>query len=225
SEENPSSGVGPSNLAYVIYTSGSTGKPKGVMIEQLSLVNFLTGFSKSVNYKKDYMCFLSTTLSFDIAGLELYMPLIHGAKLVITDSESQKDPKLLSVLLERYGASILQLTPASWKILLSSGFRNKELIALCGGEFLSRDLAIKLSDSVSSVYNCYGPTEATIWSTQTLVDSKNESIGKPLPNTQCYILNSNFGLVPIGVVGELYIGGDGLARGYLNRPDLTAERF
>ncbi len=223
-EVNPSS----DDLAYVIHTSGSTGKPKGVQIPHRALVNFLGSMQREPGLSEDDVLLAVTTLSFDIAGLELYLPLVVGAQVVIASREVASDGMLLSQELERSGATVMQATPTTWQMLLNAGWQgDPRLKILCGGEALPRALADELLSRCASLWNMYGPTETTIWSTiyQVEADSRQVPIGQPIANTQCYILDAQLQLVPIGVVGELYIGGDGLAKGYLNKPELTAERF
>ncbi|HLA07467.1 MAG TPA: amino acid adenylation domain-containing protein [Anaerolineales bacterium] len=224
----------PDNLAYVLYTSGSTGKPKGVMIQHKALVNFLVSMQDKPGMNVDDTMLAITTLSFDIAGLELYLPLVTGANVVIADRETAFDPTLLMREIERCQATVFQATPATWRMLVEAGWMGKpNLKILSGGEALASDLADQLLVRGSEVWNLYGPTETTVWSALYLVDRSDQhastgggvSIGKPIANTQIHILDSNFQRVPIGVIGDLYIGGDGLSRGYLNRPELTAERF
>jgi amino acid adenylation domain-containing protein len=220
--------VSPENLAYTIYTSGSTGKPKGVQIEHRSVVNFLCSMQREPGLAANDVLLAVTTLSFDIAGLEMYLPLMTGARLVLASREQTYDGRLLMQLLEASKATVMQATPATWRLLFDSGWkRDSGLKILVGGEALPADLAQDLA-RCGSVWNMYGPTETTIWSTVHRIDGSDDrtvSIGKPIANTQAYILDGNENPVPIGVPGELYLGGDGLARGYFGRPDLTAERF
>ena len=229
STENVSSGVTPQNLAYVIYTSGSTGKPKGVQLEHRSVVNFLCSMQREPGLTSSDALLAVTTLSFDIAGLEMYLPLLTGARLVIASRETTSDGRLLTDLLARSKATVMQATPATWRLLFESGWTgNKTLKVLVGGEALSADLARELASKCGSVWNMYGPTETTIWSSLYRVEGRDEKsvpIGKPIANTAFYILDSNRQPVPLGSEGELYIGGEGLARGYFERPDLTAEKF
>ncbi|ABW31352.1 non-ribosomal peptide synthetase [Acaryochloris marina] len=232
------------HLAYVIYTSGSTGKPKGVQITHRSLVNFLCSMHKQPGLTADDTLLAITSISFDIAALELYLPLITGAKVVVASRTVAADGEQLSELLSRTGATIMQATPATWRMLLTAGWSGQAgLKMLCGGEALSGDLAQQLMNMGTSVWNLYGPTETTIWSTIYPVKNQPHNhtdsevpftkgdlggsipIGHPIANTQIYLLDRHGQPVPVGVPGELHIGGDGLARGYLNRPELTAERF
>ena len=221
--------VEPDNLAYVIYTSGSTGKPKGVQIEHRGVVNFLCSMRREPGMTADDVLVAVTTLSFDIAGLELYLPLLTGAKLVVASREATSDGHLLMRLLENSAATIMQATPTTWRMLLESGWDgNSNLKVLVGGEALSAELAQNLAGRCSSVWNMYGPTETTIWSSLHQVGGKDEKlipIGKPIGNTTFYILDETRQPVVEGAAGELYIGGDGLARGYFERAELTAEKF
>ncbi|NER31401.1 MAG: amino acid adenylation domain-containing protein [Symploca sp. SIO1C4] len=233
---NPASGVKPENLAYLIYTSGSTGKPKGVQIPHQSVVNFLTSMSQRPGLTAKDIMLAVTSISFDIAGLELYLPLMVGARVVVASREVATFGPLLAKLIKNSGATIMQATPATWYLLLAAGWEGKpRLKILCGGEALSPELAKKLQQKASSLWNMYGPTETTIWSTLYQVSSQSnlcrpsqdapELIGRPIANTQIYILDYHLQPVPIGVTGELYIGGAGLARGYRNRPQLNQQKF
>ena len=216
------------SLAYVIYTSGSTGKPKGVAIEHGALLNLLRSMQREPGLNASDVLVAITTLAFDIAGLELLLPLLTGAKLVIATDAEVTDGGLLLSLLERSKATVLQATPGAWRILIDAGWTNSlPLKALCGGEALPRELAEKLLDRAGELWNVYGPTETTIWSSATRVTrgAGPVRIGPPIANTQFYVLDARKQPVPIGVTGELYIGGAGLARGYWNRPELTAEKF
>ncbi len=221
--------VAPHNLAYVIYTSGSTGKPKGVQLEHRSVVNFLWSMRREPGLTSNDVLVAVTTLSFDIAGLELYLPLLVGARLVIAPRETTYDGRLLKQLLDRNSATVMQATPATWRVLLESGWEgNPNLKVLVGGEALSADLARELAMRCGSVWNMYGPTETTIWSSVYRVEGKDEKlvpIGKPIANTTFHILDKDRQPVAEGAEGELYIGGEGLARGYFQRDELTAEKF
>ncbi|WP_424102173.1 non-ribosomal peptide synthase/polyketide synthase [Moorena producens] len=230
SQDNLEVGVDSNNLAYVIYTSGSTGKPKGVQIHHKALVNFIESMQQKPGLESRDIFLSVTTLSFDIAGLELYLPLITGARLVVISREIATDGMLLAQSLDNYKVTTMQSTPATWRLLLTAGWKgNKELKILCGGEALDLTVAKELLKTSKQVWNLYGPTEATIWSAVALVDNKFSGsfvpIGFAINNTQIYILDGHLQPVPIGVSGELYIGGDGLARGYLNRRELTKQKF
>ncbi|NBD32275.1 MAG: amino acid adenylation domain-containing protein [Cyanobacteria bacterium] len=224
---NSTSGVTSSNLAYVIYTSGSTGKPKGVPIEHRNAVNLLTSIERQPGLSDRDVLLSVTTISFDISVLEIFLPLIVGARLVIVTREVAADGIKLQQALESYEATVMQATPVTWQLLVAVGGAKRPLKMLSGGEALSKQLAEKLLETASSLWNVYGPTETTIWSSVHRVEAEENpiSIGKPLANTQFYILDSELQPVPIGVPGELYIGGDGLSRGYLNRPELTETKF
>lgn len=228
SQENLSPQAGPENLAYVIYTSGSTGVPKGVQICHRSLVNLLTSMQARPGLTQKDSLLAVTTISFDIAALELYLPLIVGARCVLAGHEDSSDGRRLSSMLDDYQITVMQATPSTWKLLLESGWAGKaDLKILCGGEAMPRELAEQLIRRARSVWNIYGPTETTVWSSIHHVTSSGGQIviGRPIQNTQMYVLDRNLCPVPVGVIGELYIGGDGLARGYLNRPELNAEKF
>ncbi len=218
--------IHPNDLAYVIYTSGSTGKPKGVMIEHRSVVNLLMSFANTIEFTSDSVFLSVTTYSFDIAYLELYMPLIHGAKLIVSSREVSLNGFLLTEKIASYRPTHMQATPSTWQILLDCEWENKEGIKmLIGGEAVKEDLKNELTQ-MGEVFNCYGPTETTIWSlVKKLSPVEKVLIGKPIANTNIAILNKENQLCPVGAAGEICIGGDGLARGYLNRPELTTEKF
>ena len=215
------------NLAYVIYTSGSTGKPKGVQIPHRAVVNFMQSMAKTPGLAPQDILLAVTTLSFDIAGLELWLPLTLGAQAVIARRDTGRDGQALAQLLDGCGATVMQATPSTWQLLLSSGWAGApRLKILCGGEAWSKELAQQLLKKSASLWNMYGPTETTIWSAACRVESGDGVfIGKPINNTQIYILDKQLQPVPPGLPGELHIGGVGLARGYHNRPELTSEKF
>ena len=221
----------PETLAYVIYTSGSTGKPKGVMIQHRSVVNFLASMARQPGLCETDTLLAVTNLSFDMAGFDFYLPLMVGARMVLARREDAADGLRLRNLLSDSGATVMQATPATWRMLLAAGWQgSRELKILCGGEALSEDLAKQLGQHCASLWNMYGPTETTVYFFCRALLSRHSSgrtvpIGRPIANTQIYILDQQLQPVPIGVPGELHIGGDGLARGYLNRPELTAEKF
>jgi amino acid adenylation domain-containing protein len=231
SPENVVSNANPENLAYVIYTSGSTGKPKGVQIPHRAVVNFLSTMRQIPGLAKEDILLSVTTLSFDIAALELYLPLIVGARLVLVNREVITDGTQLLKQLVSHSVTVMQATPATWKVLLAAGWQSKNTMKiLCGGEALDSSLAYQLLERGQEVWNLYGPTETTIWSAVQKVNSQEQQqgvsfIGSPIANTQFYILDPHQELVPVGVSGELHIGGIGLARGYWNRPELTGEKF
>jgi amino acid adenylation domain-containing protein len=229
SPENLQQKLSPNTLAYVMYTSGSTGRPKGVPVEHGSVVNLLCSMRREPGLNREDALLSVTTLSFDIAGLEIYLPLISGARLVIANSKDVVDGNRLRDLLSKSKATFMQATPATWRLLLEAGWQgSRDLKILCGGEALPPELARELTARSNSVWNVYGPTETTIWSTAYRVTGHEKGsipIGRPIANTSIYILDSNRKPVPVNVTGEIYIGGDGLARGYLNRAELTAERF
>lgn len=225
-------GLKSSHLAYVIYTSGSTGQPKGVMVEHRALVNFLGAMTEEPGIAEGDVLLGITSLSFDIAGLEIYLPLIHGATLVVAERDDTLDPKRLALLMRRHGVSMMQATPAIWRMLLSQDWpaEGQSLKVLCGGEALTTDLARSLIGRTGFMWNLYGPTETTIWSsvqplTADSLDGHQPAIGHPIANTRFHVLDADLQPVPACVSGELFIGGDGLARGYLHKPELTAERF
>ncbi|HYK41877.1 MAG TPA: amino acid adenylation domain-containing protein [Thermoanaerobaculia bacterium] len=218
----------PGSLAYVIYTSGSTGKPKGVSIEHRSVTNLLFSMQELVRLAPGDVLLAVTTLSFDIAGLELFLPLMTGACVAVCSREDAADGAALREELRRSGATVMQATPVTWRVLIGAGWRGEGLRALlCGGESLPGDLADQLLERVPSAWNVYGPTETTIWSTawQLQPGARPVRIGKPLANTQIYLLDAGGSPVPVGAVGQIHIGGAGLARGYWNRPDLTEQAF
>jgi|GEM_PF-628006 len=220
--------VSPDNLAYVIYTSGSTGAPKGVGVPHGALVNFLRTMREAPGIAPDDVLMAVTTLAFDIAGLELLLPLTVGARVVVADRETAADPRRLAALLAKCGATVLQATPATWRMLLDAGWDgDRRLRALCGGEALDAELAGRLLPLVGELWNLYGPTETTVWSTAYRVNDANGAppIGRPVANTRAYVLDRWAGSVEPGAAGELYLGGGGVARGYEGRPELTAERF
>jgi len=231
SEANPVRLSGPEHLAYVIYTSGSTGKPKGVQISQGALVNFLMAMAEKPGLTESDILLGVTTISFDIAGLELYLPLLVGAKLALVSRETATDGYSLLAEMQRVGATLMQATPITWRLLLEAGWQGAPLQrVLCGGEGFPQDLASRMRQTGVEVWNLYGPTETTIWSSAHPVSGQNhgeahESIGRPIDNTRLYIVDRCYRLTPMGVPGELLIGGDGLAQGYFGRPGLTAEKF
>jgi amino acid adenylation domain-containing protein len=220
---------GPGHLAYVIFTSGSTGRPKGVMIEHGPLLNFLCYMRQRLDIQPQDRVLALTTLSFDIAGLELWLPLISGSQVVIVSRETAMDGERLMQEMAARAITVMQATPATWKLLLQCGWQpTTPLTLLCGGEAMPSELGKQLLARSRQLWNVYGPTETTIWSAMhdvTRHPGRPQLIGQPIGNTQVLILDAQGCVVPPGMPGELCIGGEGLARGYLGRPDLTAERF
>jgi amino acid adenylation domain-containing protein len=216
------------DLAYVLYTSGSTGLPKGVAIEHRSVVNFLLSMQQEPGLSPGDRLLAVTTLSFDIAGLELYLPLVAGATVVIATRDQAMDGEALRELIDAHGITVMQATPSSWRLLVEAGWTGSPgFKALCGGEPMPMDLAAALEARCGELWNMYGPTETTIWSTVWRVPAgcRQMLVGKPIANTRVYILDKAGRRVPAGIPGEICIGGDGVGRGYLHRDELTAERF
>ncbi len=214
------------SLAYIVYTSGSTGQPKGVMIEHAALANLLESMAEQITDSDTVLAVAS--LSFDVAGLELFLPLTVGARLVIAPSSAVRDGRALRHILEQSRATIMRATPGRWKMLLEAGWRGGQHVKVhCGGEPLSAELAKELLARAKCVWNEYGPTETTVCSSmfQVATGLQTIPIGRPIANTEMYVLNDDGAPVSNGEIGELCIGGAGLARGYWRRPDLTAERF
>lgn len=224
----PSVQVSNQNLAYLIYTSGSTGKPKGVEIEHRNLVNFLYSMQQEPGIRSSDTLLAVTTISFDIAALEIFLPLLTGAEVVMADAGLAKDGKALLSLINQHRITMMQATPATWKMMLIAGWNTMQPIkALCGGEALSNQLASELLDKCSELWNMYGPTETTVWSAVKQIKKQDNTItiGKAIANTQIYILSDDGHPVAKGQTGEICVGGDGVARGYHNRPELTSKKF
>lgn len=222
------SAPGADRLAYVLYTSGSSGRPKAVEVTQRSLVNLLAAMQREPGFNARDRLLAVTTLSFDIAALELFLPLVSGGRVIVASREDAADPKRLAGLLARSRCTVMQATPATWRLLLEFGWSGQEgLKILCGGEPLARDLADRLLGCSAGVWNMYGPTETTIWSTLARVtrEAAPVPIGRPIANTRLYVLDGRGNPVPAGIPGELHIGGTGLARGYRNDPVLTCAKF
>ncbi|MCU0677319.1 MAG: amino acid adenylation domain-containing protein, partial [Myxococcota bacterium] len=218
------------DVAYVLFTSGSTGRPKGVAIGHRAFATFLRAMAHEPGLGADDRLLAITTLGFDIAGLELFLPLVVGATVEIADRELALDPNTLrDRLLRAPTITTLQATPTTWRMLIEAGLPTSSLRALVGGEALPRPLASALLPRVRELWNLYGPTETTVWSTTHRVRERDLEgeipIGRPIAGTRTYVLDPRRQLVPAGVVGELWIGGLGVADGYLGRPELTAERF
>nr|WP_269749511.1 non-ribosomal peptide synthetase [Xenorhabdus lircayensis] len=215
------------HLAYVIYTSGSTGKPKGVMIEHSNIVNFLCSMSKEPGMTEEDVLLGITSLSFDISILELFLPLLTGARIILATQAQATNAQQLTALIAHHNVSFMQATPSTWRMLLQMPTFSlpTKFKVLCGGEALPEKLATQLLQQVPTLWNLYGPTETTVWSALNGLTRTSSYIGHPIANTQIYILDTQGQPVPLGVAGEIHIGGVGVARGYLNRPVLTAERF
>lgn len=220
--------IEPDNLAYVIYTSGSTGKPKGVLIPHRNAVNLLNSIQQKPGLTAEDILLAVTTIAFDIALSEIFLPLSVGAKLVLVSQQVAADGIQLLKELRTSEATFMQPTPITWRLLLEAGWQGSpNLKMISTGEALPKELAERLLPMGAELWNLYGPTEITIWATgcQVEANNKNINIGHPIANTQAYILDPHLQPVPIGIPGELHIGGTGVARGYLNRPELTAEKF
>jgi amino acid adenylation domain-containing protein len=225
----PAVTVPPEGLAYLMYTSGSTGRPKGVEVTRGALANFLRSMAHTPGLSQADRLLAVTTTAFDISGLELYLPLCVGATVIIADCEITRDPRRLRQRLEQGDITVMQATPAVWRLLLEAGWRGGErpLRMLCGGEGLPAALADGLLAVRGELWNMYGPTETTIWSSLERIEPGYDciTIGRPIDCTRLFVLDEALCPVAPGVDGELAIGGDGLARGYFRRPELTAERF
>ncbi|MFL6976596.1 non-ribosomal peptide synthetase DhbF [Bacillus inaquosorum] len=229
SPDNPNVSVSLAHPAYIIYTSGSTGRPKGVVVTHKSLSNFLLSMQEAFSLGEEDRLLAVTTVAFDISALELYLPLISGAQIVIAKKETIREPQALAQMIEYFDINIMQATPTLWHALVTNEPEKlRGLRVLVGGEALPSGLLQALHELHCPVTNLYGPTETTIWSAAAFLEEGLKGvppIGKPIWNTQVYVLDNGLQPVPPGVVGELYIAGTGLARGYFRRPDLTAERF
>ncbi|MGY0560827.1 amino acid adenylation domain-containing protein [Luteimonas sp. A277] len=224
--------VGPDAPAYVIYTSGSTGKPKGVSVPHGAVVNFLRSMQREPGIVPSDRLLAATTTSFDIAVLELFLPLAAGASIVLATREQLFDGAALARLLDASQATLLQGTPSVWRLLLETGWRARPgLKALCGGEPLPEDLARQLLAQGVELWNMYGPTETTVWSTCARVQAPERGgaldihIGRPIDNTTVWVLDARDRPCAPGVPGEIHIGGAGMSLGYHDRPELNAERF
>ncbi len=231
-------GLDDAGLAYVIYTSGSTGKPKGVLVSHRALVNLLAAMARETGIGTGDVLLSITTLSFDIAALEIFLPLLCGARLRLVPEDVTADgPALLERLLAPPGdgaRTFMQATPTTWRLLVAAGWPEHTATPprlLCGGEALPPELALELARRGERVWNVYGPTETTVWSSSWRLPATQAAhrrpvlVGRPLANTRMLALDRGLRPVPPGAVGELWIAGTGLARGYGGRPRLTAERF
>jgi amino acid adenylation domain-containing protein len=223
----PGPEVGEHSLAYVLYTSGSTGRPKGVMVSHGALSNFLHTMARQPGLRSEDVLAAVTTFSFDIAALELYLPLLTGAQVVLATREQTVDAHALAMLLDTHRVTVMQATPATWRLLADAGWRpGAGFTVLCGGEALPQDLASLLTSGGATLWNLYGPTETTVWSCRKQLHSgERVTLGGPVGNTGAYVLDADLRPVPPGVSGELFLGGAGVARGYWGLPGLTAERF
>ncbi len=228
SNKNLKNGAKPDDVAYVIYTSGSTGNPKGVKVHHRAVVNFLTSMADCPGLNSNDILLAVTTLSFDIAVLEILLPLTTGATVAMASADEAFDGFLLQRLMKTTQATVMQATPATWHMLIASGWPGASTLKiLCGGEAMPKALAKKLVPLCKQLWNMYGPTETTIWSTCFQVKDPDTPIliGKPINNTMVYLLDKNLQQVPIGVPAELCIGGDGVTKGYIGRDDLTNKQF
>ena len=226
-DTTPAAGATAEDLAYVIYTSGSTGKPKGVRIHHRAVVNLICAMAREPGVSAADTVLAITTYSFDIAVVELWLPLVSGARIELATTEVVADGRRLASLFEESRPTFMQATPATWRMLVESGWKgDPALVALAGGEAVDRQLADQLLDRCGRLWNVYGPTETTVWSTLGPIErGERVSIGRPIANTRVYLLDRHRRPVPVGAPGEIFIGGHGVAQGYLNRPELTAERF
>ncbi len=233
---NPQFGVKPDNFVYVIYTSGSTGNPKGVMIPHFAVIDNLLAMQEAIGIKSTDAILGVASISFDPSVQDFFLPLMIGAKIIIAGQDELTDGYLLKERLELSNATLMQATPATWRMLLAAGWEGGDHFkVLCGGEGLTKELSQELINRSYELYNIYGPTETTIWSTykllrgnrtKTKMDSGYEPVGRPIKNVFLYLLDNELQPVPIGAAGEVYVGGVGVApQGYFKRPALTANKF
>ncbi|WP_428240817.1 amino acid adenylation domain-containing protein [Gynuella sp.] len=230
-DDNPAVEHPPASLLYCLYTSGSTGKPKGVVVERRQFANFLTAMEQQLPRFQRVLGL--TTITFDIAGLELCLPLATGATVILAQEHVRRDSEALAALIQCYEVDLIQATPSGWRLLHELPAEQLAgMTAVVGGEALDRELARRLSQDCRALFNVYGPTETTVWSTLQRISGMEDlnlrplaPIGRALRNNQCFVLDKRLQPVPNGVTGELYIGGAAVTRGYLHQPDLTAERF
>lgn len=223
----PGIDVNMDDVVYVLFTSGSTGQPKGAQITQRGLMNFLVAMQVKPGLNEHDRVLALTTISFDISGLELYLPLITGAEIILTDAQTSKDTRLLMEIVKKQRVTVMQATPATWRMMLESWHEKLPIKALIGGEALSKKLAERLLEKCDSLWNMYGPTETTVWATFKRIYPDDEiiTVGRPIDNMFVYILDNQLRPVPDGTVGEIFMGGVGVGKGYMNRPELTAELF
>jgi amino acid adenylation domain-containing protein len=216
------------SIAYILYTSGSTGEPKGVAVKHSGLLNLLLSVKESPGISNEDIMLATTTISFDIAELEMFLPLISGATMVMADADTVKDGRSLLDIAKSENITIMQGTPFMWHTMLEAGWKEALPITIfCGGEAMTKELAQKLLTRCNVLWNMYGPTETTIYSIIKKISEQDEvvTIGKPVLNTQVYLLDEGMNKVATGETGEIYIAGAGVANGYINKPDLTAEKF
>ncbi|MFC4149517.1 non-ribosomal peptide synthetase/type I polyketide synthase [Micromonospora mangrovi] len=227
-ETDPEPLAGPDHLAYVIYTSGSTGRPKGVRVTHGAVVNTLAAMRERPGLTSDDTMLAMASFAFDMSVPELFLPLVVGARMLLVGRDVGYDAPRLAALLAAERVTLAQGTPATWRLLIESGWTGLPgLTAVCGGDAVSAPLARQLAERVGTVWNLYGPTEAAVWSTMDRLgpDVTRVTVGRPIGNVRAYVLDPRLAPVPVGVLGELYLGGAGLARDYLGDPDLTAQRF
>jgi amino acid adenylation domain-containing protein len=224
---NPGVTLQPGHLAYCIYTSGSTGRPKGVLVSHEAICNLLHDMQNGLDLQPTDILLSIAPATFDIFGLDFYLPLTTGTVLLLANPKQVKDPVAITRLCDIHRVTILQATPSAWRMLKDGKFNAPLKFALSSGETMGQDIAKWLPHVAKHVWNLYGPTETTIWSSKVLRSDADSAItiGKPITNTRLYILDQQLNPVPVGVPGELYIAGAGLARGYLKQPGQTAERF
>ena len=227
SSSNPVCDAKPEDLVYVIYTSGSTGKPKGVQVPHRAVVNLMSSMAHELSMGPDDVFPALASFAFDMCIPEFYLALVTGGRVIVARREMASNGEELAALLRETGATVVHATPTTWSLLLEAGFTGKGLKRAIGAEPLPRELCTRLLEADNSLYNFYGPTETTVWSAFHHFRSVEEPVvlGRPLANTQIYILDKELQPVPVGVLGEIHIGGDGVTCGYLNLPELTAEKF
>ncbi|MGW5668942.1 amino acid adenylation domain-containing protein, partial [Micromonospora sp. NPDC003776] len=227
-DTDPAPPAGPENLAYVIYTSGSTGRPKGVRVTHGAIVNTLAAMRDRPGLTRDGTMLAMASFAFDMSVPELFLPLVVGARMLLVARDVAYDAARLTELLDAEDVTLAQGTPATWRLLIESGWAGRRgLTAVCGGEAVSAPLARQLAERVGALWNLYGPTEAAVWTTMERIepDVGRLSIGRPIGNMRVLVLDARLNPVPVGVLGELYLGGPGLARDYHGDPTLTAQRF
>lgn len=225
---NPSLFIPPNSKSFVLYTSGSTGEPKGVVLTHKGLTNVILGLQSIIGFTHKDKLLMVTTIIFDLAQADIFLPLISGGELVLTDNETSKNGIALLSKIDKHKITYLQATPVTYKIMLEAGWEHKRDIQLtCCGEPLPKDLALKLKERGTALYNMYGPTENTIYASFAKLNDlkKDITIGKPFPNTQIYVLDGDQKPLPVGIPGELFIGGEGVANGYLADQQLTDAKF